>query len=161
MTDHSISPRTGKPKQKQLGKSKLLLRERGRKIAVSLLKGKTQQEALIDAGYSPASARNASEILDNPVIREGYCEVLEQAGLTDVFAAKTHKNLMEATTTTQAGEYPDHMARARALDMYYKVRGRYIERKEISGKDGAPIKIQDMTDDELIAIIQRGSSKGT
>ena len=88
MTDHSISPRTGKPKQKQLGKSKLLLRERGRKIAVSLLKGKTQQEALIDAGYSPASARNASEILDNPVIREGYCEVLEQAGLTDVFAAK-------------------------------------------------------------------------
>lgn len=153
-----------KAKQKQLGKTKDQLRIRGRKIATELLKGKSQEEALQAAGYSEYSARSqGKEILGNPVIQKGYCEVLEKAGLTDEFAAKTHHTLMTATDeittpdgTRVLGTRPDFNVRARGLDMFYKVRGRYVEKKEISGPDGGPIKIHDMTDEELYAIAARG-----
>jgi hypothetical protein len=156
-----------KPKQKQLGKTKDQLKMRGRKIATALLQGKTAKDALQAAGYTEKTARGqAAGILDNPVIQKGYCEVLEKAGLTDVFAAKVHKDLMKATSSLviggqSMGEQPDHMIRARGLDMFYKVRGRYVEKKEISGKDGGPIKIQDVDDEELLRIITGRGSPGT
>jgi hypothetical protein len=157
-----------KPKQKQLGKTKDQLRMRGKKIATELLKGKTAKDALQAAGYSEKTARGqAAGILDNPVIQKGYCEVLEKAGLTDEFAAKTHKGVMQANHVLQLGgvaiktQEPDHAIRARGLDMFYKVRGRYVEKKEISGPGGGPIKIQDVTDEELLRIITGRGSPGT
>ena len=156
-----------KVKQKQLGKSKDQLRMRGKKIAAGLLKGMSQEDALISAGYSTSTAKSqAASILLNPVIKGTYCEILEKAGLTDEFAAGVHKDLMIATDeiTTPDGQKvlgtkPDHTIRARGLDMFYKVRGRYVEKKEISGKDGGPIEFANLTDEEL-QLIASGSRRG-
>jgi hypothetical protein len=148
--------------QKQLGKGKRALKLRGQKIALGLLEGKTQEQALMDAGYSPASARNPSEILDNPVIQQSFQEILEKAGLSDDYIAEKHRELIDAKKvvsirTESEGvtevTVPDYTARARGLDMYYKVSGRYVEKQEVSGKDGGPIQIEQLTDDELTAII--------
>ena len=160
-TNDAISPRTGKPMQKQLGKGKRALKMRGQKIALGLLEGKTQEQALMDAGYSPASARNPSEILENPVIKKTFYEILEKAGLSDMYVAGKHRELMDATRKQDSVDVPDYMARARGLDMYYKIRGRYIEKQEISVNDGGPIEIHDMTDAELLVIAMSGRrSKG-
>jgi phosphohistidine swiveling domain-containing protein len=156
-----------KPKQKQLGKTKDQLKMRGRKIAAALLQGKTSKEALQAAGYTEKTAKGqAAAILVNPVIQKGYCEVLEKAGLTDEFAAKTHHALMVATNkliigSSEVGDVPDHTVRARGLDMFYKVRGRYVEKKEVSGPGGGPIKIQEVDDEELLRIITGRGSAGT
>lgn len=171
MNNKVISPRTGRPMQKQLGKSKKALELRGKKIAIGLLEGKTQEQALIDAGYSPTSARNPSEILENPVIKQIYCEILDKAGATDEACAKVIFDAMRATRTVScvsgkdAGsgsvdfvDVEDHPVRLKAVDMVHKVRGRYVEKKVITGPDGGPVivKTTDLTDEELLDIASRG-----
>jgi hypothetical protein len=169
MTHELISPRTGKPKQNQLGKSKKALELRAKKIATAMLDGATQEQALISAGYSMQTAKTQSTaILGNPVIQAAFSEILEKAGLSDEYIASKHKELIDAeklVSIRTEGEgiievtVPDYAARARALDMYYRVRRLYVEQKEVSGKDGGPIqieKLESMTNEELLAIIARG-----
>ncbi len=173
MTDHSISQRTGKHKQKQLGKSKRALELRAKIIATAMLNGATQEQALISVGYSERTARGqAAAVLGNPVIQAAFSDILEKAGLSDEYVAGKHRELLEAkkiVSIRTEGEgvtevtVPDYTARARGLDMYYKVAGRYLDKQEVSGKDGGPIQIEQLTDDELTAIIiaeRRGNKNG-
>jgi phage terminase small subunit len=114
----------------------------------------TQKEAAIKAGYSVRSAEMlASDTLRKPKIQQAYCEILEAAGLSDPFIAQAHKDLVTATKVVSlavnpkpnseneamdAGpgtmdfvDVPDHMARAKGIDMYYRVRGRYSDKVKI------------------------------
>lgn len=47
-----------------------------------------------------------------------------------------------------------------ALQLMGKELGMFKEKCEITGKNGGPIKIQDVSDEELIAILRRGDSAG-
>jgi len=162
MTDQPISPRTGKPLQKQLGKSKKALELRAKKIVTALLDGATQEQALLSAGYSAQTAKTQSTaILENPVVQKTFCEILEKVGLTDTYVAKKYRELLDATRKQDGVDVPDYMALARGLDFYYKITNRYVEKKEITGKDGGPIKLESLTDDELLAIIHRGRGEET
>jgi hypothetical protein len=40
--------------------------------------------------------------------------------------------------------------------MIHKVRGRYIEKKEISGPDRGPVNVHALSDEELMAIARGG-----
>jgi len=165
---------TQKPKQKQLGKTKAQVRLRAKKIAAGLIAGKTAKDALLDAGYSQASAHNAAAILDNPLIKQTYCEILDAAGATDEACAKVIVDGMRAMRTVScvsgkdAGsgsvdfvDVEDHPVRLKAVDMVHKVRGRYVETKKIVGADGGPIQVKavELSDDELLAIASRGRGR--
>jgi phage terminase small subunit len=133
---------------------------------------KSQQEAAIRAGYSKRSAHSiATEILRKPAIQETYCAILEKAGLSDEYIAGKHKEIVDATkpvslmhaddpTRQTTIDIPDHMSRAKGIDMYYKVRGKYVEKKEITGPGGGPIKIESLSNEQLLRIIQTGSIEG-
>ena len=161
-TNETISPRTGKPMQKQLGKSKKALELRAKKIAKALIEGQTQEQALLSAGYSKKTARGqAAAVLGNPVMQETFYEILEKTGLSDEYIASKHKQLIDATRKQGEVDVPDYTAVAKGLDLFYKVRGRYVEKKEISGNDGGPIEIHEMTDAQLLVIAMSGrGSKG-
>jgi len=162
MPDQPISPRTGRPLQKQLAKSKQAMELRAKKIVTAILDGATQEQALLSAGYSAQTAKTQSTaILENPIIQKTFCEILEKAGLTETYVAKKHRELLDATRKQDGVDVPDYMAMARGLDFYYKITNRYVDKKEISGRDGGPIKVESLTDDELLAIIHRGRGEGT
>jgi phage terminase small subunit len=85
--------------QKQLGKSKTLLEMRARKIALAVLSGKTETQAALEAGYSPSTAKNVGEILENPVVKRVYNETLDKAGATDEACAKVIVDALDAMKT--------------------------------------------------------------
>ena len=160
-----------KPKQKQLGKSKGDIIRRTRIMAKSVLSGKSETQAALDAGYSPASAQNVGKILENPLIKKTYCQILDAAGATDEACAKVVFDAMNATRTVSCVsgkdadsgtvdfvDVDDHPTRLRAVDMVHKVRGRYVETKKIVGPDGGPVQVKavELSDDELLVIASSG-----
>jgi len=166
-----ISPIAPKPKQKQLGKSKDAIKRRARVMAKAVLAGKTETQAALEAGYSPASAQNVGAILENPLVKQTYCQILDAAGATDEACAKVIVDAMKAVRTVScisgkdanAGtvdfvDVDDHPTRLKAVDMIHKVRARYVEKKVITGPDGGPIlvKATELTDAELFIIASRG-----
>jgi hypothetical protein len=169
--DRPISPRTGKPLQKQLGKTKAQVKLRAKKIAAGLIMGMTGGEAVRAAGYSMSGKANPGTILSNPLIKQTYCEILDAAGATDEACAKVIVDGMRAMRAVScisgkdAGsgsvdfvDVEDHPVRLKAVDMVHKVRGRYVDKKIITGPDGGPVRVKavELTDEELFAIASRG-----
>lgn len=160
-----------KPKQKQLGKSKAQVKLRAKKIAAGLIAGKTAGDAIRAAGYSESVAQNPGMVLQNPLIKKTYCEILDAAGVTDAACAQVLADAMRAMRTVScvsgkdAGsgsvdfvDVEDHQVRLKAVDQVHKVRRRYGETKIITGPDGGPIivKSTELSDEELSAIAGRG-----
>lgn len=160
-----------KPKQIQLGKSKVQVKLRAKKIAAGLIAGKTAGDAIRAAGYAESVAQNPGMVLQNPLIKQTYCEILDKAGVTDEACAKVLADAMKAMRTVScvsgkdAGsgsvdfvDVEDHPVRLKALDQIHRVRGRYIEKRVITGPDGGPIQVKtvDLTDEELLDIARRG-----
>ncbi len=142
-----ISPRTGKPKQKQLGKSKAQVKLRAKKIAAELIQGKTAKEALLAAGYSLNSANNPAGILENPLIKKTYCEILDEAGAGYKETAKVVADGLKAMKVISAIiigksadektndfiEVEDHPTRLRAASEIHRVRGLYQDKVKHEG----------------------------
>jgi hypothetical protein len=167
----AISPIKGKTKKKPLGKSKVQIKLRAKKIAAGLIAGKNQGDILREIGYSETVAQNPSGVLQNALIKKTYCEILDAAGATDERCARVISEGMEAMRTVSCisgkdadsktvdfVDVIDHPVRLKAVDMVHKVRGRYVEKKP-TGDDGSlTIKIVDMSDAELLILARRGRS---
>ena len=140
--------------------TKLTARER--KLIAGVAKGKSKTQAAKDAGYSPRSAGElGSRALKKVEVRTALEILMDKAGLSDAKVLKAHAELIDANKTVSVipvkGEtegrdasassvefvdVPDWMARAKGIDMAHKIRGRYVEKKEISGPDGGAIPVQ-------------------
>jgi len=96
------------PKKKQVqpkthaGKSKQATKLRRKKILNSILNGKTQQQAGIEAGLSPKTApAQVTAILKEPETRATFFDLLHKA-VPDDFHANTFRECMEATKVISA-----------------------------------------------------------
>jgi len=133
-----------------------------RKLIKGVASGKTRQKAAIDAGYSKRSAHStATDILKKPKIQAALTDLMDKMGLSDRCLLGIHKEMLGAHKTVSVipvkGEtegrdatassvefvdVPDWQARGKALEMGYKLKGAFIDRKEISGPGGEPIPIR-------------------
>jgi hypothetical protein len=94
---------------------------------------------MVNAGYSPATARTPHELTNSKAWRE-----LVEKHLSDEFLAKKHKELLNKKETRivfnhQLGEFvsettdqPDTQAVSKGLDMAYKLKGKYAPEKSVS-----------------------------
>lgn len=129
-----------------------------RKLIKGIAEGKTGKQAAIEAGYSPRSAEClASRIVKEPAVKSALEKLMDRVGLSDSKVFKAHADLIAANKTVSIipakGEtegrdatassvefvdVPDWQARAKGIDMAHKIKGRYVERREISGPGGGP-----------------------
>ena len=128
--------------------------------------GKTQREAAKEAGMTE---QHACEILKKPEVRETIQDLMAKHGLDNDSLLKKHAELLDATKTVSAVsgrdagadsvdfvDVPDWQARAKGLEMAYKLKGAFVEKKEITGKDGGPIlHKKEMSEEELLAIASK------
>lgn len=214
MTDHTISPRTGKTKGGHKKRNYTIdqygVTKQQNKFVKEYIKDYCGAKAAIRAGYSKKSANEqASRMLakvkiQDAILREekalqnrfyatkakvlrelsvigfadigDYVTVCEDGTVTinrldtlPTSTSKAIKTLKEKTETLfrEGGEIKKiHIEVAlhdklSALQMLGKELGMFKEKCEITGEDGGPIpiKLESMTDDELLAIIHRESAR--
>jgi len=93
MTAAQVKP----PKQKQLGKTKSDLKRRARIAAQAIIAGQDTTSALVTAGYSKGTAlTNSTQILNNPVVKQTFNDLLDKAGLSDDALARRISELSRA-----------------------------------------------------------------
>lgn len=110
-------------------------------------------QAIIEAGFMVKNSRGlinyglahsmASEYLKKPAIFGYITTLLEKFGLADLNVEKQHLFLIN--------QFGDLSAKAKGIDMFYKVKGRYPKDQAITD---ALKKYQGMTDSELIGFIE-------
>ena len=152
------------PKGKQEGESKKPKQTpKQRKLINGIVAGKKQKEAAKAAGVTETYA---SQVLNKPQFQETIQQLMSKHGLDDVSLLKKHAELLDATKTVSAVsgrdagadsvdfvDVPDWQARAKGLEMAYKLKGAFTEKREITGKDGGPIlHKKEMSEEELLAI---------
>ncbi len=157
--------------RKQANKNRAVVKMRRKKIIKDILAGKTNQEAGIAAGFSPkTAAQQVSQTLRNPIVQNTLIAEMEKIGMDDAFFAQQHRDLILGTKIISATiivpgsgsdlqdagsmskdfiEVPDLQAKAKGLEMAYKLTGRFTERHEIDVKP--PVNI----------IIRKFCSRGT
>lgn len=132
-----------------------------RKLVQGIVEGKTQGQAAIDAGYSELGAQSrASQEIKKDNVRVALTDLMDNMGLSDAHLLMKHRELLEAQKQisgvkdkggnpqdADAGslefvEVPDYPVQAKALEMAYKLKGAFIDRKEISGPGGESLNIQ-------------------
>ncbi len=133
-------------------KTRAAAKARRKQIIRDVAAGKPLQQAGIDAGLSPTSAASqVSRIVREPQTQDALLAALEKRGLTDDYAADHHRQLIEATKVISAMviapgsgsdlkdagsmtrdfvEVPDNQAKAKGLEMLYKLRGKFTEKHE-------------------------------
>lgn len=129
-----------------------------KKLVKGIAEGKTQKEAAKAAGLHETYACN---VLKEPKVKASLHELMEKAGLTDELILKTHVEMIEATkvisavsgSNANAGtmdfvDVPDWQARAKGIEMAYKLKGSFApEKREIT------LDVTKLTDEELDALI--------
>jgi hypothetical protein len=165
------------PKKKQVqpkhhvGKSKAVVAARREKIVKAIMEGMTQQAAGEAAGLNPNSAyKQVSKILQEPSTQKTFLEFLNEA-IPDDFHSNVYREGMEANKVISANviapggegmkeansmtkdfiEVPDHPTRIKAADSVSKLKGLIVNKEEHTGKDGGPILLSQMSDEELEA----------
>ena len=144
------------------------LTPRERKLIKGVAAGKSIKAAAIEAGYSPRTGRESgSRALRNVTVKTELEKLMDKVGLSDSKVLQAHADLIGANKTVsivpvkpkqgEQGEtegrdasassvefvdVPDWMARAKGIDMAHKIKGRYIEKKEISGPNGGPVDVR-------------------
>jgi hypothetical protein len=107
---------------------------REERFAQGLLEGKTQEQAAIDAGYSPASARTlASAKMRDLSFRDRLREHALAQGIGIEYALKKLDHLMNARAVALGGKDKDLVielgddgaTQAKGTDMFLKVMGAY------------------------------------
>ena len=122
------------------------------RFAQGLAAGKTADEAYTDAGYR-AHRGNASTLRANQSIKDRIAELQDSA------AARTEITVATLTEMYQrdrefAYEMKQPGAAIRAADSLAKLYGLFIDRRELSGRDGGPIQfdLSSLTDEELATL---------
>lgn len=145
-----------KEKKKQVqpkrhaGKSKAVVKARREKIIKAIAAGKTQQEAGVEAGLSPKSARQqAGEILSEPCVKKSFLELLHEAVPNDMQTNK-YRELLGATKVISANviapngegmvdahsmtkdfiEVPDFAVQLKANDSISKLKGLVVDKSQ-------------------------------
>jgi hypothetical protein len=177
-SDESIAPQAepkprrdgGAQPRKQASKSRAVVKMRRKQIIKDILAGKTQQEAGIAAGLSPKSARSqVSQIIANPNVRDALIAAMERAGMSDDYIAAQHRQLIEGTKVISATviapgsgadlkdansmtkdfiEVPDLAAKAKGIEMAYKLRGGFTEKHEVDVKRHVTVVIRSFCPEE-------------
>jgi hypothetical protein len=177
-SSNTTEPTQPKPKRdggvqprKQANKNRAVVKKRRKKIIKDILAGKTNQEAGIAAGFSPkTAAQQVSQTLRNPIIQNALLAEMEKIGMDDAFFAQQHRELILGTKIISATiivpgsgsdlqdagsmskdfiEVPDLQAKAKGLEMAYKLTGRFTEKHEVDMK--RPVNV----------IIRKFCSRGT
>jgi len=96
-------------------------------VMVDLLEntGKPIGQAMIDAGYAPATAKNPLELTES----EGWKALMDQY-LPDIDVLQAHKDGLKATKiatshTEPDKEIADHPTRLKAVELAYKVKSKF------------------------------------
>jgi hypothetical protein len=121
-----------------------------RKLVQGVAVGKTQKQAAIDAGYSPKTAQSiASQELNKANVIVALTDLMDNMGLSDAALLIKHRELLNAQKqisgvkdksgdpmAADAGslefvEVPDYPVQAKALEMAYKLKGKFVEKQEV------------------------------
>ena len=160
-----------KRKQKQpkhhAAKNKVGVRLRRKKIFKAIIEGKTQKQAGVEAGFSSNTAQSqVSQILINPNIQTSFKALLDKIVSDDKLAQK-YDSLLESkkvisamvignegmkdagSMTKDFVEVDDCAVQLKCADSIAKLKGHLIDRSEHSGKDGGPILLSQMSDEEI------------
>jgi hypothetical protein len=157
--------KTGMKEGQKCKPKPLKLTPKQRLLVKGIAEGKNQKEAAKAAGVSETYA---SGLLKKPELVATIQELMSKHGLDDVSLLKKHSELLDATKTVSAVsgrdagadsvdfvDVPDWQARAKGLEMAYKLKGAFTEKREVSGINGSPIAHEhkhELTDDMLAAI---------
>lgn len=141
-------PRGIQPKT-QASKNRTVVAERRAAIIEAILDGKSTVQAGIDAGFSPRTAASqVSQTLKNPQVQAVLNAEIERADMDDEFLASHLKKLIEGTKLIPATiidrgsgsitkgfvEVPDLAAKAKGLDMVYRLLGLNKDKHEVTTK---------------------------
>lgn len=111
---------------------------RKRKLIKGIVDGKTQRQSAIDAGYSPKSAESqASQILKDPKVQQSLQDMMDEAGLSNDILLSKHVELLHA----KRGEVPDYQTQTKALEMALKLKGAFVEKKEVTFPEGLGLEV--------------------
>jgi len=140
-----------KPLKKQLGKTKGDLKRRARRIVKAVVEGKTEMQALKEAGYSDTYIHSGKrDILSNPVIKQTFTEVLEKAGLSDSYLVERIKQLSEAKETKffqekgiviETREVEALGIQSNMIEFATKLKGHLVEKHIFPDEKGRPQRI--------------------
>jgi hypothetical protein len=151
------------PKRKHATKTRSAAAVRRNKILAAALAGKSLKEAAIDAGLSPKTAGSqASNILKHCEVQEAFQEHLNRT-IPDQILTNKYDEIMSASRvihynpeTKEQATAPDYPTQLRAADSVAKLKGHMIDKKEVSGPEGGPIRLTEVSDEELLNIARRG-----
>ena len=123
------------------------------RFAQGLAAGKTADEAYADAGYR-ANRGNASTLKANQSITERVAELQNSAATRTEITVATLTEMYQRDRKF-AYEMKQPGAAIRAADSLAKLYGLFIDRRELSGRDGGPIQV-DLTSlsDEELAVLE-------
>ena len=141
------------------GDKPLKLTTKQRLLIKGVADGKTQKAAAKAAGVSETYA---SGVLKKPEVVATIQNLMAKHGLDDSSLLKKHAELLEAckTVSTVSGkdagsdsvdfvDVPDWQARAKGLEMAYKLKGSFApEKRELN------VNVSTLTDEELIAFAE-------
>ena len=107
--------------------------------------GKTQELAAIEAGYSERSARQqAARLLTN----DNICDRMnELRGIQEEEVADELRRLKDFWLDVMEDEEERMNDRLKASELYGKSIAAFVEKREVSGKDGEPITFRWAGDD--------------
>jgi hypothetical protein len=136
-------------KNKKPGKTrKINLRQR--KFLKGKIEGKSSAQAARDAGYAESTAMRADEqIASKPAVRGAFKKLMEAAGITDELLARRLKEGIDAKETKffqkdglviSKRTVVYHGERRSHLELALKLKGRLIDKHELTGKDGGAIE---------------------
>lgn len=107
--------------------------------------GKTQEQAAIEAGYSERSARQQGARL---LTKGNICDRMnELRGIQEEEVADELRRLKEFWLDVMEDEEERMNDRLKASELYGKSIAAFVEKREVSGKDGEPITFRWAGDD--------------
>lgn len=148
---------TGTPKKKQVqpkhhaGKSHAVASARREKIIKGVMEGKPLKQIGLEAGLSPKTADSqVSRILQEPQVKNSLLAAMERIGINDVYLAEQYKKLIEGKKYIPSRgdaeapyiEIDDLQAKAKALELAFKLTGRFIEKHEVDVKPRVKVIIK-------------------
>lgn len=133
------------------------------RFAQELAKGQTADESYVTAGYKP-SRPHASRLATKGNIQARVAEILERGAVrAEVTVASIIAELDEARALAkEQGQAPPMIAASMGKA---KVAGLLIDRTEMTGKDGGPIKTEEVSardklNDRILGISARAGENG-
>lgn len=119
-----------------------------RKLVKGIADGKTQRAAAQSAGMTE---QHACECLKKPEVLATIQDLMSKHGLDDVSLLKRHADLIAATKpisivgtgadATESADVPDWQARAKGLEMAYKLKGAFVDKVSLQNPDGSALSL--------------------